>query len=250
MRKNNQKLFAFIVASMLIMGFTGCASTKHSSNSVPAKSLEADARQLPQKPVYRPVVADEGSLWTDNNGSLYFVDTRARRVGDVITIDVVENTSSKMDANTKTGRTSSIDGNIDNSLGYMRALQEANRRLGLDLDGTATNTLFKASLKNEFDGKGTSDRSGQVTASIGARVTEVLPNGNLVIFGKRKMKVNNETQIITVSGIVRPMDIDTDNRIKSTYSADALIEYTGRGVIAEKQKPGWGTRVVDIIWPF
>ena len=64
------------------------------------------------------------------------------------------------------------------------------------------------------------------------------------------MKVNNETQIITVSGIVRPMDIDTDNRIKSTYIADALIEYTGRGVIAEKQKPGWGSRVVDIIWPF
>jgi flagellar L-ring protein precursor FlgH len=171
-------------------------------------------------------------------------------VGDVITIDIVENTSSKMDANTKAGRTSSIDGSIDNSLGYMRALQEANRRLGLNLDATASNTLFKATLKNEFDGKGTSDRSGQVTASIGARVTEVLPNGNLIIFGKRKMKVNNETQIITVSGIIRPADIDTDNRIKSTYIADALIEYTGQGVIAEKQKPGWGSRVVDIIWPF
>ncbi len=248
MRKNIQKPFAFIFVSLLIIGFAGCASTKH--NSVPAKQIKADVHGLPQKPVYRPVVADEGSLWTDNSGSLYFVDTRARRVGDVITIDIVENTSSKMDANTKVGRTSSIAGSIDNSLGYMRALQEANRRLGLDLDGTSSNTLFKAALKNEFDGKGTSDRSGQVTASIGARVTEVLPNGNLVVFGKRKMKVNNETQIITVSGIIRPADIDTDNRIKSTYIADALIEYTGRGVIAEKQKPGWGSRVVDIIWPF
>ncbi len=248
MKKIIHKPFAFIVASLLIIGFAGCASTKH--NSVPAKQLKADVRGLPQKPVYRPVVADEGSLWTDNSGSLYFVDTRARRVGDVITIDIVENTSSKMDANTKAARTSSIAGSIDNSLGYMRALQEANRRLGVDLDGTATNTLFKASLENAFEGEGTSDRSGQVTASIGARVTEVLPNGNLVIFGKRKMKVNNETQIITVSGIVRPMDIDTDNRIKSTYIADALIEYTGRGVIAEKQKPGWGSRVVDLIWPF
>ena len=248
MRKNIQKPFTFIVASLLIIGFAGCASTKH--NSVPAKPIKADVRGLPQKPVYRPIAADEGSLWTDNSGSLYFVDTRARRVGDVITIDIVENTSSKMDANTKAGRTSSIDGSIDNSLGYMRALQEANRRLGLNLDATASNTLFKATLKNEFDGKGTSDRSGQVTASIGARVTEVLPNGNLVVFGKRKMKVNNETQIITVSGIIRPADIDTDNRIKSTYIADALIEYTGQGVIAEKQKPGWGSRVVDIIWPF
>lgn len=248
MRKSLQKPFAFIVASLLIIGFAGCTANKH--NRVTAEPLKADVHQLPQKPVYLPNVADEGSLWTDNSGSLYFVDTRARRAGDVITIDIVENTSSKMDANTKAARTSGIDGTIDSSLGYMRALQEANRRLGLNLDGTASNTLFKANLKNEFDGKGTSDRSGQVTASIGARVTEVLLNGNLVIFGKRNMKVNNETQIITVSGIIRPADIDTDNRIKSTYIADALIEYTGRGVIAEKQKPGWGSRVVDIIWPF
>jgi len=247
-RKSLQKPFAFIVASLLVIGFAGCTANKH--NRVTAEPLKADVHQLPQKPVYLPNVADEGSLWTDNSGSLYFVDTRARRAGDVITIDIVENTSSKMDANTKAARTSGIDGTIDSSLGYMRALQEANRRLGLNLDGTASNTLFKANLKNEFDGKGTSDRSGQVTASIGARVTEVLLNGNLVIFGKRNMKVNNETQIITVSGIIRPTDIDTDNRIKSTYIADALIEYTGRGVIAEKQKPGWGSRVVDIIWPF
>ena len=248
MRNSLQRPITLLLMVLLPFGFVGCAST--AKRTTPAKPMSTNTRQLPQKPVYRPVVADEGSLWTDSNGSLYFVDTRARRVGDVITIDIVENTSSSMNANTKASRSSSIDGSIDNMLGFVRLLQEGNRRLGLDLDGTAGSKLFKASLENAFDGKGTSDRNGQVTASIGARVTEVLPNGNLVIFGRREMKVNNETQIITVSGIVRPMDIDTDNRIQSTYIADAYIDYTGRGVLAEKQKPGWGTRLVDVLWPF
>ena len=248
MRNSIQKPITLLLMVLLSLGFVGCASNAKRTTS--AKPMSTNTRQHPQKPVYRPVVADEGSLWSDNNGSLYFVDTRARRVGDVITIDIVENTSSSMNANTKASRSSSIDGSIENMLGFARLMQEGNRRLGLNLDGTASNKLFKASLENAFDGKGTSDRNGQVTASIGARVTEVLPNGNLVIFGRREMKVNNETQIITVSGIVRPMDIDTDNRIQSTYIADAYIDYTGKGVLAEKQKPGWGSRLVDVIWPF
>ena len=249
MGKRIYQFIAFITVVWMLVGFSGCVATPPPSRT-PVKPLDTGAHQVPQKPVYRPVAAAEGSLWTEEAGSLYFVDTRARRVGDVITIDIVENTTSKMDANTKASRASSIDGSIDHALGYMRALQEKYPRLGTDLEGTRTNNLFKAALSNDFDGKGSSDRSGRVTASIGARVTELLPNGNLVVFGRREMKVNNDTQIITLSGIVRPMDIDTDNRIKSTYIADALIEYTGRGVIAEKQKPGWGSRVVDIIWPF
>ena len=94
------------------------------------------------------------------------------------------------------------------------------------------------------------DRSGQVTASIGAVVTRVLPNGNLVIHGRREMKVNNEVQYISVTGIARQRDIDKDNRIKSIYLADSRIEYYGKGVLADKQRPGWGTRILDFVWPF
>jgi flagellar L-ring protein precursor FlgH len=78
----------------------------------------------------------------------------------------------------------------------------------------------------------------------------VLPNGNVTIYGKREMKVNNELQRITVSGIIRPEDIGADNRVKSTYLADARIEYSGEGVIADKQSPGWGIRILDKVWPF
>jgi flagellar L-ring protein precursor FlgH len=81
-------------------------------------------------------------------------------------------------------------------------------------------------------------------------VTKVLPNGNLMLYGRREMKVNNEVQYIVVSGIVRPQDIDPSNRVKSTFVADARIEYYGEGVLADKQRPGWGTRVLDQVWPF
>lgn len=142
---------------------------------------------------------------------------------------------------------------------------EASRKTGMDIGVPKINILgattdFGAALgdtkligtdfSNSFEGEATSDRSGQVTASIAARVTEVLPNGNLSLFGRRAMKVNNEVQYITVSGIIRPQDVSASNRVKSTYLADSRIEYYGKGALADKQKPGWGTRIIDNIWPW
>ncbi len=187
---------------------------------------------------YDSLPPTEGSLWTDS-GEMLFMDRRARRVGDTVIVDIVENTSSKMDANTNTSRASSLSADIPGLTGY-KNLYEA----------LANDKLFESSLANKYDGKASSDRSGQITASIGSRVSEVLPNGNIVIYGRRDMKVNNENQTITVFGIIRPEDIGSDNHVKSTYLADAKIEYIGKGVLADKQKPGWGMRVVDKIWPF
>lgn len=232
----------------LLMSAGGCAGIDKKSTS--AETVEKNARQMPQQYAYEIPKPSEGSLWTDNGESTLFADLRAGRIGDTITVDIVENASSNIDANTKASRASSIDAGISQAAGYMRALEEANKRLNRDTDGELNSTLFKAKMQNTFDGKGSSDRSGQVTASIGAVVKEVRPGGNLVIFGKREIRVNNETQFITVTGIVRPMDIDRDNRIKSTHIADARIEYIGRGVLADKQRPGWGTRMLDYVWPF
>ena len=236
------------IMSFLFSGNTGCSMLTNRKST--PKIIEKNDTQVPERPVYGMLRPAEGSLWAENRAVSYYEDLRARRVGDSVTVDIVENTSSSMDANTKASRTSSIDAGISQMAGYMRALEEANRRLNKDKDGELNNILFKASMENKFDGKGTSDRKGQVTASIGAVVTEVLPNGNLMIFGRREMKVNNEMQTIMVSGIVRPEDIDTSNRVKSTYIANARIEYTGKGVLADKQRPGWGTRILDHVWPF
>ena len=99
-------------------------------------------------------------------------------------------------------------------------------------------------------GTGTTQRSGALSAYMTARVVDVLANGNLFIQGNREVRVNHENQIITLSGIVRPRDISAENVIQSTYIADAQITYSGTGIVNDRQKPGWLTRVIDKVWPF
>jgi flagellar L-ring protein precursor FlgH len=240
------KLFqaAFIISA--ICAFQGCAGTLKQAeiDTIEANQMHRLMETVPQQPT-----TSEGSLWRSGTSMLY-VDARARNVGDTIIVDIVESSSSKMAANTSAERASGIDAGVDNALGYMRYLEAKNPRLGADSSGSQGGSLFKADIKNSHEGTGSSDRSGSITASIGARVVEVYPNGNLVIFGRQEMKVNNDVQYILVSGIVRPEDVDADNTIQSTRLADAHIEYVGKGTIADKQKAGWGTRLVDKVWPF
>jgi flagellar L-ring protein precursor FlgH len=165
----------------------GCATTRPSAAtgaaSVPSRSAATPMLvQLPVKPA-------EGSLWSDTAPNL-FGDLKARRVGDTVTVDIVENTSSSLDANTSSSRQSSVDAGVDNLFGYMRALEVTNPNLNRDNKGSLGSKLIAANMTNSFTGKGSSDRSSQVTASVGARVVQVLPNGNLVIVGKRETRVN------------------------------------------------------------
>jgi flagellar L-ring protein precursor FlgH len=113
-----------------------------------------------------------------------------------------------------------------------------------------TSNLLEAETVNDFESTGETGRNSSVQASVGARVVNVLPNGDLVISGRKDVKINNETQIINLSGVVRPKDISSANRVESTYLANAEIEISGKGVIADKQKPGWMARVIDKVWPF
>jgi flagellar L-ring protein precursor FlgH len=116
--------------------------------------------------------------------------------------------------------------------------------------GYDNENMFKASMANKFDGTGSTGREETMTAAITARVLEVLPNGYLYIQGRRQIRVNNEVQHMVLSGIIRPVDISTDNTILSSFISDARIEYTGSGPVSDKQRPGWGTRIIDVIWPF
>jgi flagellar L-ring protein precursor FlgH len=172
-----------------------------------------------------------------------FMDSKAQRVGDIVTIRVVEVAEASKEATTSTGRSSSIDIGIDNFFGIERNMATINK--GID-----PSTLVVTKAEKEFEGTGKTTRKGKLTTSISALVKEVLPNGNLVIEGKRKMVVNNETQLLILQGIVRPEDISPSNVVLSTSIADAKIIYTGRGVIADKQRPGWFSRVLDWVWPF
>ncbi len=239
---NFLKIFINTAAILTFIFLSGC-STK--TNNIAHKQIKDTPFKKPEISYYSVLPPSEGSLWT-NTGSSFFEDRRAKRAGDTVIIDIIENTSSSMDVNTKAEKSSTFDADIPNLSGYMRALESLNPTLRQG----GNSKLLSADLASAFEGKGKSDRKGRITASIGAKVSEVLPNGNIVIVGNREMKVNNETQYITISGIARPEDITPDNRIKSTYLADAKISYFGRGILADKQKPGWLIRILDHVWPF
>ncbi len=214
----------------------GCAS-----NLQETKPIKKD---IPYTVREEQPIKYEGSLWQDNSplGEL-FINTKARRVGDIVTIKVVESSKATNKATTSTGRNSSISAGIDSFF-------------GLEQNYPSTRSFFspfgevKAGFESSFKGDGATSRSGDLTAYITARVTEVLPNGNLHIMGSREVAINNERQFITLSGIVRSRDISPNNVILSTYISDARIAYSGAGVIDDRQRPGWMTRVLDTIWPF
>ncbi|MCS6896884.1 MAG: flagellar basal body L-ring protein FlgH, partial [Nitrospira sp.] len=106
------------------------------------------------------------------------------------------------------------------------------------------------SANSKFGGKGATSRAGTLTGTISAIVTEVLPNGDLRIEGRREVTVNNEKQLMTISGVVRRVDVDTKNTVLSSAIADAKIEYSGLGVLDDVQHPGWFVRILDWIYPF
>lgn len=235
-----KRILNMILVGFVCMGLSGCMYSSSIDQSMLVVPDGGTAEPVVQ-PEFSPPRPAEGSLWVDRAGAMY-EDSKATRVGDTVIVDIIENSSSSMDVNTEAKRRTRMDIGVPdiNVFGNKTSL-------GAFAGDTK---LIGTDFSNSFAGEGTSDRSGQVTASIAARVTEVLPNGNLSLFGRRAMKVNNEVQYITVSGIIRPQDISSGNRVNSTYLADSRIEYYGKGALADKQKPGWGTRLIDNFWPF
>lgn len=195
------------------------------------------SRQLPVE------TQPAGTIYRSNRASNFFGDQRAGMLGDIVTVKIVEVSQASEKATTDTGRDSSLDYGINNFFG-----QEVKYPANHPYINPAH--LIKANTTNNFAGNGETTRTGSVTATIAARVVEVLPTGNLAVEGKREIYVNNEKKEILLQGIVRPRDIAADNSVYSTQIADAKIMLTGIGVVGEKQRPGWLARILDGVWPF
>ncbi len=250
----------FIFIIFLSLFFVGCFSVfkkpeatsagTYASSQSKQDSLQANMQTSPSiSSYYSEIPSAEGALWSEDQRSL-FSDRRARKVGDTLVVDIVEKSSSSLKANTSAEKENDIDLGISKFFGLMRSVGGKNKYLERQLDGSDSSTLAKSDYDSKFEGTGSINRTGEITASIGSIVKEVFPNGDLFIYGRRELQVNNETQFIIISGRVRPMDISEDNRIQSTYMADAKIEYSGKGILANKQKQGWLSSILDKIWPF
>jgi flagellar L-ring protein precursor FlgH len=219
---------------MLAILLSGCS----------AKMAEMKATPTVAADPIRVIVPAAGSIWPGENArNLLFADRKARYVNDIVTIIIDEQSQGGNKATTNTGRDTKTTAGISALLGLDTSLINSNPSLGgkIELGGSSTNSL---------KGTGDTTRGGNLAARLTARVTRVLENGNLMIEGRRQLTVNAEDQFIIMNGIIRPEDITAENLIYSQYIADARIMYTGNGVINDKMRPGWLTRVVDWAWPF
>ena len=231
-----RRLIVLVILSMVCFG---CATP----SAVPPENKEILSSQ-PRFPDYK-LSREEGSLWSEMTGIALYPDMRARKIGDIVVVRITEDPEADLSTSTSTGRKSGIGAQLK-FMGLMKMLDDQNPKLNLSPD----DEIIKAALESSFDGNGSSNRDGHMRAFISVVVENVLPNGYLFIKGERKIKVNNETQFITISGIIRPEDIEPSNEISSTYVADARIAYSGNGILADKQRPGWLGRIVDYVWPF
>ncbi len=189
-----------------------------------------------------PTYSNPGSLFNPSNGNDLYADSRARNIGDIVIVNIVESNTASNESDTSTTRENSRDLTA-NSFFTKKSVP-----LFGDI-GTGVPALDLQS-NSEFSGSGSTSRSNTITATVASRVVKILPDNVLQIEGIRETRVNSEKQYIAVRGFVRSRDISPENTIDSNYLADAQIEYFGSGLINDSQKPGWLSRLLDVINPF
>jgi len=243
---------AALGGSLLVLACvaSGCSAVSRLSQIGETPKLTAIDNPTTQpgyKPVSMPMPKPEtvsynpNSLWRNGSRS-FFKDQRAHQVGDLLTVTVSITDQAKFANETQRNATGSQGSAITDFLGA--------KTLGAQAAKVLPGNLLQANGTTQYDGKGTIQRQESLTTNIAAVVTQVLPNGNLVVEGKQEIRVNFEMRELIVAGIVRPEDIQSDNTIDSTKIAQARISYGGRGQIMDIQQPRYGQQVTDVLLPF
>jgi flagellar L-ring protein precursor FlgH len=252
MQTNPDRLTAAFCALLLLIGFSACAGNR---NNIEYEMEKMTAKQMMiPPPAPQPSVDPDGSLWQASSSlNGMFIDTKARNIGDIVTVKIDESAKATNKAKTDTERSSNLEAGIEKLFGLEDWWQNdilTNVKGDWPKVDPFGNPSIKGNLKSKFEGDGETSRSGSLDAFITCRVMEVMPNGNLKIVGTREVMVNYENQMIILSGIIRPRDIAEDNVILSTFISDAKIAYSGSGVVNDRQRPGWLTNLMNTVWPF
>ncbi len=202
----------------------------------------------PGDPYYAPVLQPRpmpddtvnGSLYRENIAMNLYGDTKAMRVGDIITVVLQERTSSSKSA--------TVEITKDNET---TAPNATNNIFGLGHRTEILSRILNTSLEREFTGEAEADQSNRLAGNISVTVVDIYPNGTLVVRGEKWITLNRGSEYIRISGLVRPGDVNPDNTLLSTRLANARIEYSGTGELADSQQAGWLTRFFNSpVWPF
>jgi flagellar L-ring protein precursor FlgH len=184
----------------------------------------------------------QGSIYSEAQAG-YLEDTRALRVGDVVQIVINEQADASGNAKTDLSRSTKRQDELDSLLGLVPAMQKAYPNID-------PKTLIQLASQTDFSGEGQTQRQGKLSGSIAVRVKQELPNGDLYVEGTKVVMINNEEYHLYISGVIRTADIENDNSVSSKLVADARVEFTGRGDVADTVDRGWLTKILDFINPF
>jgi flagellar L-ring protein precursor FlgH len=238
------------VLSALLLLLAGCGAGDRLSQIGQAPALSAiddPTAQAGYRPVQMPMPQPEvvayapNSLWQSGSRA-FFPDQRARVIGDILRVRVDITDRAEIDNTTERTRSSAEGLGVGGALGDI--VQP------FLPDGSSASAAVDSSSNSSAIGSGSVNRSEELVTTVAAVVTQVLPNGNLVIEGRQEVRVNFEVRELIVAGVVRPEDIASDNTIDSSKIAEARISYGGRGQITDVQQPRYGQQVLDVLLPF
>jgi flagellar L-ring protein precursor FlgH len=239
-----------LLSAALVMSLGACSTFDRLAGigSAPTLTAISDPTTVPgYNPVSMPMPAPEPVAYQPNSlfrpsAKGFFKDQRAHKVGDILTVNVTIADSAKIANQTARGRSSSSSTGVGGVLGSI-----FNEVAPADVSADAAITTDSGISDS---GNGSVNRSETLKTQIAAVVTQVLPNGNLVIEGRQEIRVNFEVRDMIIGGVVRPEDIGNDNTIDSAKIAEARISYGGRGQITDVQQPRYGSQILDAILPF
>ena len=245
------RLGAVAPAGGVLAGCTGADRLSQIGQEPPQSAVESPEHLAGERPVVMPMpeppAQESGrqanSLWTPGSRA-FFKDQRAGEIGDILTVRIEIDDSANLSNETSRQRGANESAGLPSFLGYEQSLS---RVLPEDVN---PDNLVEAESGSEFTGTGTVGRSEEIDLRIASLITQVLPNGNLVIAGRQEVRVNYENRILQVAGVIRPEDIDSQNSVSYEDIAEARIAYGGEGQLSDVQQPRYGQQVYDVLFPF
>ena len=250
---SNYKNIRHIALGLLSCSLLGaCSAADRIANIGKAPEMTKIANPMTD-PTYQPVslpmpkpqnvAPQKNSLWQSGRVT-FFEDQRANNIGDIITVTIDIKDQATLENDSRHSRSSKESAAVDSLLGIEQSL---NRVLPQAVDNTS---LADFGSDSNHSGSGSIEREDEVNLTLAALITQLLPNGNMVIHGKQEVLVNYEKRVLQIDGVIRPEDISVDNTVSYDQIAEARIIYGGEGQLTDVQQPRYGNQLYDIIFPF
>lgn len=247
-----KQFLTIILGTAALFSLSACGATDRIANIGATPEMTKIANPTTQRgyqPVSLPMPAPEqvslqkNSLWASNR-TTFFKDQRAANVGDIITVLINIEDEAEIESESERTRASGETAGLPNFLGLESSLD------AILPEAVVPENLVESNGNSTYTGTGTIEREEAITVRLAALITQILPNGNMVIYGRQEVLVNFEKRILQIDGVIRPEDITTGNTISYDQIAEARILYGGEGQITDVQQPRYGQQLYDIIFPF